>query len=145
MIKVNSVIQITGRSLEAIQERAQWALGQTAEELHQRIDQDQVVPRMNGVLSGSGFFIDLSEIRTGTVYLVHSTPYARRLYYHPEYKFHREAWTDEVTDEDGNTHVYQYDGNANAKGKWFEDYVEGGREVRFVHETFQEFLNRYRP
>ena len=55
--------------------------------------------------------------------LVSEGPYARRLYYHPEYNFHKEE-------------------NPDAKGRWLEDWMPGGRKENFVQETFAECLRR---
>ena len=55
--------------------------------------------------------------------LVSEGPYARRLYYHPEYNFHKEE-------------------NPDAKGRWLEDWMPGGRKENFVQETFAENLRR---
>ena len=85
------------------------------------VDQAQVVPRDQGALSGEKFFIDYTEVKNGKVSLVHEGPYARRLYYHPEYHFNKDA-------------------NPNAKGKWFEDWAPGGIKEKQVHEAFARFM-----
>ena len=128
LIKVKSVVKINPSLISDIKASAVRALEQTAAALQTEVVQAQVVPRMDGTLQGEAFFVDTSESWEGRVSLVHSTPYARRLYYHPEYHFHREAWTDSK----GRNH----DGNPNAKGKWFDDWTDG----QFVAETFQRFL-----
>lgn len=51
-----------------------------------------------------------------------SAPYARRLYYHPEYDFQTEA-------------------NPNAKGKWFEDWVTG-RKKDFAGKIFAKLYKK---
>lgn len=138
MIHVDSIVHINMNRLNNIEAAAVRALEQTGEELHTKIVQDQVVPRMDGDLQGKAFFVDKSESSSGTVHLVHSTPYARRMYYHPEYKFHRAPWSEDITDKEGKTHHYEHDGNPNAKGKWFEDYEPGGKESNFAPDTFRE-------
>ena len=59
------------------------------------------MPFDTGNLQNESTFIDTSQ--SDKVSIVSSTPYARRLYFHPEYNFKR-----------GN--------NANAGGKWFESF-----------------------
>ncbi len=110
------------------------ALEKTAELLHTEIAQDCVIPRMDGALQGEKFFIDNSNADAGHVSLVHEGPYARRLYYHPEYNFHREPWED----ENGRRH----DGNPNAKGHWFEDWEEGGKHADFAQNTFEKLYKQ---
>lgn len=75
-----------------------------------------------GTLQNESTFVDYSNSSKGTVTLVSSTPYARRLYYHPEYNF--------------KTHE-----NTNAKGKWYADWIDG-EEKDFCKKTFKEFYKR---
>lgn len=93
------------------------ALEKTAEALHTEVVQAQVVPRETGALQNENFFVDNTHSSKGTVSLVHSTPYARRLYFHPEYNFNK-------------------DENPNAKGKWFEDWMPGGSKADHVNKIF---------
>lgn len=109
--------------IERLTDAAVEALEQTAEALHTEIVQEQVVPRDTGTLQGEAFFVDDSQSSKGKVTLVHSTPYARRLYFHPEYKFQKHE-------------------NPNAKGKWFEDWQPGGKYEEFAEEAFIELYRR---
>ena len=70
--------------------------------------QAQVVPFRDGTLQGEAFSVDYSGSSSGRVSLTHSTPYARRLYFHPEYNFNKST-------------------NPNARGKWMDDWVEGSK------------------
>lgn len=133
-MKCNSKIKINQRAIRQLSRGAVRALEQTAEALHTEIVRAEVVPRDTGALEGEGFFPDYSKVDKGTATLVHSTPYARRLYFHPEYNFHREPWTDARGKE--------HDGNPNAKGKWFEDWMAGGKEANFAPDTFKELYRR---
>ena len=56
-------------------------------------------------------------------HLVSSTPYARRLYYHPEYRFDKKE-------------------NPNAGAGWFDDWAEGGANQNFAEETFAAIFKR---
>lgn len=123
MIKVNSVIKLNMPKISQMEQAAVIALEQTAEALHTEVVQAQVVPRDKGTLQGEAFFIDKSESSSGKVTLVHSTPYARRLYYHPEYNFSKAE-------------------NPNAKGKWFEDWEAGGKHADFCQKVFKEIYRR---
>ena len=106
MAGVKSIVKIDKGRLKRLSCAQVAALEKTAEELHTEIQQEQVVPRRDGILQGEQFFVDYSNSRNGTVSLVHATPYARRLYYHPEYDFSK-------------------DENPNARGKWFEPWISG--------------------
>lgn len=122
-MKATSKIQIDYRKIAELTGAAVTALEQTAEALHTEVIQAQVVPRDTGNLQNEAFFVDYSHCAEGTATLAHSTPYARRLYYHPEYNFQ--------------THE-----NPNAKGKWFEDWLPGGKNEAFCEKAFKELYRR---
>lgn len=104
--------------LRKIQEQA---LEMTAEAVLTDIKTRAVVPKETGELERSGH-VDVSEIKRGVAYIVFDTPYARRLYFHPEYNF-------------------RTDKNPNARGKWMEDYHAGDRR-QWVIETFGKFVKQ---
>lgn len=108
------------RQLEAAQVKA---LEQTAEALHTEVVQAEVFPRDTGALQNESTFVDTSESRQGKVSLVSSTPYARRLYFHPEYHF-------------------QTDENRHAKGEWYADWLPGGQNEDFCINTFKQIYRR---
>lgn len=121
---VKSTVKIYNQRVRRIEKAERLALEQTAKELQSEIRDALVIPMDTGALHDTKFFIDYSMSAEGKVELVHEGPYARRMYYHPEYHFNK----DEAT---------------NAKGKWFEDWLPGGREAYKVNEKFAEFLRRY--
>lgn len=123
MIRVNSRVDINRRVLRNITEAHVKALEKTAEALHTDIIQAQVMPRDTGALQGEKTFVDYSDVSCGHAAIVSEGPYARRLYYHPEYHFSKEE-------------------NPNAKGEWFEDYLPGGKKEGFARKAFQEFFRR---
>ena len=119
-MQVKSTVKINMSRIKQLTQAAVTALELTAESLHTEVIQAQVIPRDNGVLQGEkGLFVDYSESSEGKVSLVHEGPYARRLYYHPEYNFR--------TDE-----------NPNAKGHWFEEWEPGGSKTKHVTESFKK-------
>ena len=118
------------------------ALEMTAEALHTHVVQAQVIPRMDGTLQGPAMSIDRTQAAMGTVSIVHSTPYARRLYFHPEYNFHREPWEETRKNKDGSISHLTHEGNPNAKGKWFEDYFPGGKHQNYCFKAYQKFFRR---
>lgn len=134
MVRVRSRVRINSTNINRINQVSKTALEQTAEALHTEIVQAQVVPRKDGALQGEKFYVDTSKLARGKVKLVFEGPYARRLYYHPEYNFHREAWID----PQGRSH----DGNPNAKGHWLDDWLPGGQYQDFVRHTFEELVTQ---
>lgn len=123
MIKVSSSVRINMPAIRKLTEAATTALELTGEHLHDEVQQAQVIPRRDGTLQGEAFFLDTSKSSNGKVSLVHSTPYARRLYFHPEYKFSKAE-------------------NPHAKGKWFEDWMEGGKREKEAIKAYAEFYRR---
>ena len=75
-----------------------------------------------GHLQNDSTFVDCSQSRNGKVTIVSNTPYARRLYFHPEYHFD--------TGE-----------NPNARGKWYDDWIYGNR-AEFCIETYKKIYRR---
>lgn len=142
MIKVSSTVKLNLPKIRELTQAQVTALEMTAEALHTEIVQAQVVPRRDGALQGEGFFVDTSMSGSGKVTLVHATPYARRMYFHPEYDFHKGPWEEDWTDKEGNHHHVKHDGNPNAKGKWFADWEEGGRYESFAAEAYKKIYRR---
>lgn len=106
MIKVTSKVKLNMPKIKQLMQAQITALEQTAEALHTEVVQAQVIPRDTGALQNESTFVDCSDSHRGKVSIVSSTPYARRLYFHPEYHFQKGE-------------------NPNAKGKWYEDWLPG--------------------
>lgn len=123
MAAVKSIVKLNRGRIRQLDRATVRALEQTAEALHTEVVQAQVIPRDTGALQNEKMFVDTSESSTGHVDLVHEGPYARRLYYHPEYNFRK-------------------DENPNAKGKWFEDWLSGGSQEDFAQRTFNEIYKK---
>lgn len=121
-MKVTSTVNIYDAVIERLDRAAQTALAKTVEALHTDVVQSQVIPRDTGALQNESTFVDLSELTSGQASLVSSTPYARRLYYHPEYNFQKSE-------------------NPHAKGRWMEDYVSGSKKD-FVQDTFEQMYKK---
>lgn len=98
------------------------ALEQTTEAILSDIKTSAVVPKDTGELERSGF-VDLSRIDSGVTSIIFDTPYARRLYWHPEYNFRQ-------------------DKNANAQGKWMQSYIDGDNK-EFVTDTYKHFFKMF--
>ena len=123
MIKASSKIQLDFGKIHMLTRATEVALEQTAEALRTEVQQAQVMPFDTGALQNDFTFVDDSEISQGIAVLVSSTPYARRLYFHPEYDF-------------------QTAENSNAKGEWYKDWLPGGIYENYASETFKRFYKK---
>ena len=121
-VKVSSTIKLNEAKLKELTRQQYISLAQTADALVTDLRDSQTMPFDTGNLQNDSTFIDDSEKEQGRVSVVSSTPYARRLYYHPEYN-------------------YRTTNNANAGGKWFEPYISGNR-TDFLKDTFAKLFKR---
>lgn len=109
--------------IQELNQAAVSALERTAEALHTEVVQAQIMPFETGHLQEDATFVEYQHSAQGKVSIVSSTPYARRLYYHPEYNF-------------------QTDENPFAGGEWFEPWLPGGLSAGFAKEAFQRFYKK---
>lgn len=114
--KVTSTVKLYPHAIKKLTDAQVKALEMTAEALHTDVVQSQVMPRDTGHLQDESTFVDYSQSKNGTVSLVSQTPYARRLYYHPEYNFRKTE-------------------NPNAQGKWLEPWISGEKKD-FCKDTY---------
>ena len=90
LISVNSVVRLNLPKIRQLTDAQITALEETAEAVHTAVEQAQVFPFDKGTLQGEATFLDRSQSKNGKVTIVSSTPYARRLYFHPEYHFSKD-------------------------------------------------------
>ncbi len=140
-MQVTSRVIVDHARIQQLTDIAKEALFETAGALRTEVQQAQVVPRDLGTLQGEAFFVDNSQLANGKVSLVHNTRYARRLYFHPEYNFHREEWFEERLDSEGRIRRIKHDGNINAQGKWLEPWISGDNK-EFCPKTFKKLYRR---
>ena len=76
--------------LKQLDTAQQTALRNTTDALLKQIKNSQVMPFDTGNLQNESTFADYSNLANGETKIVSSTPYARRLYYHPEFNFSRD-------------------------------------------------------
>lgn len=124
MIHANSRVIFDFGTINRLEKAQIQALEQTGEFLHTEIIQAQVVPFRDGTLQGEAFSVDYSDSGSGRVSLTHSTPYARRLYFHPEYNFNKST-------------------NPNARGKWMDDWADGSKteDIKKAYAAFYKKLS----
>ena len=101
-VQVTSRVELNMSVLNMLDNAQFEALAQTADATLTELRDRQVMPFDTGNLQNDSTFVDDSQ--RDKVSIVSSTPYARRLYFHPEYNYRR-----------GN--------NASAGGKWFESFL----------------------
>ena len=122
-MQVKSTVKLNMPRINQMTQAAVVALEKTAEALHTEVVQAQIMPFDTGNLQNESTFVDKSQSSGGKVSLVSSTPYARRLYYHPEY------------------HFQKYE-NPFAGGKWFDPWLPGGVSSDFCKEAFKKFYKK---
>lgn len=118
----SSTVKIYGNVINNLLQSQITALEQTAEALHKEVVQAQVMPRDTGNLQNTSTFVDKTESAKGAVSLVSNTPYARRLYFHPEYNFSKLE-------------------NPNAKGMWLDDWITGSNK-NFCRDAYAALYKR---
>lgn len=123
MIRANSRVTIFRSKVKHLTQAQVTALEQTAEALHTEVVQAQVMPFDSGNLQNESTYVDTSESNRGKVSIVNATPYARRMYYHPEYDF-------------------QTDENPYAGGEWFEPWMSGGISEDFARKAYERIYRR---
>ncbi|MGG5401876.1 minor capsid protein [Clostridioides difficile] len=106
--KLSIDIKINNTKINKLKKAQREAAKMTAEALKTEINTMQVVPKQTGVLEES-VSINLKLLNKGQLKITYDTPYARRLYYHPEYNFRK-------------------DKNKNAQGRWLEVFTEGNKK-----------------
>lgn len=122
MISVNSTVKLNFPKIQQLTRAQVMALEQTAEALHTNVVQAQVFPRDTGNLQNESTFVDYSESSQGKVSIISSTPYARRLYFHPEYHFQKAE-------------------NPNARGEWYEDWISG-EKAEYCRKAYKQIYRR---
>lgn len=116
-VKVN--IELNQANIKKIQDAMAKALPGTLDAMVTEINNAQVVPKETGNLEESV----VTGVENGVGYISYNTPYARRLYYHPEYNFRQ-------------------DKNPNAQGRWMDDFIYGEKK-NWLSKTFGKLLRMY--
>jgi hypothetical protein len=119
---MNIKVNVKPQAIKALTIAHKKAAMMTAEQMRHEIITDAVIPFDTGNLQNVVTYVDNSEIAKGEIKIVHDAPYARRLYYHPEYNFQKTF-------------------NVNARGEWWSEWLEGKKKKRPV-KLFKEFYRR---
>lgn len=123
MFSVNSTIKLNFGVIKQMSRNAQKALEQTGDALLTEEKNSEVMPFDTGNLQNESTFVDYSNSEKGVVSIISNTPYARRLYYHPEYNFSNEE-------------------NIAAGAEWHTPWEAGGTRQNFCVETFAQIYRR---
>lgn len=115
-------VRMTQGALRRLSQAAVTALEQTAEAVKTDVIAKNVMPFDTGTMQNESMSIDTANSRRGKVSITVDTPYARRLYYHPEYNFHT-------------------DKNPHAQGRWFDPWIDG-QYRDFAGRTFKTLYRR---
>lgn len=116
-VQVSSRVELNVSVLNALDNAQYEALAMTADATLTELRDRQTMPFDTGNLQNDSTFIDDSQ--RDKVSIVSSTPYARRLYFHPEYNYRR-----------GN--------NASAGGKWFDSFLNDD----FIASAFAKLMKQ---
>ena len=116
-IQVSSRVELNVSVLNALDNAQYEALAMTADATLTELRDRQTMPFDTGNLQNDSTFVDDSQ--RDKVSIVSSTPYARRLYFHPEYNYRR-----------GN--------NTSAGGKWFESFLND----TFIQNAYAKLLKQ---
>ena len=116
-VQVTSRVELNYGVLNMLDNAQFEALAQTADATLTELRDRQVMPFDTGNLQNDSTFVDDSQ--KTTVSIVSSTPYARRLYFHPEYNYRRSN-------------------NSNAGGKWFESFLNDD----FIANAYAQLLKQ---
>lgn len=120
---VSSKIKLNLPVINKLNAAQQAALHDTTDALLTQVKNTEVMPFDSGNLQNESTFADYTNLANGKTKIVSSTPYARRLYFHPEYNFSREE-------------------NIAAGGKWLAPWLEGGTRQNFWQKAFARFYKR---
>ena len=101
-VQVTSRIILDQSAIDRLDKVAIECIALTADATLTELRDRQVMPFDTGNLQNDSTFVDDSQ--KGKASIVSSTPYARRLYFHPEYNYRR-------------------NNNGNAGGRWFDSFL----------------------
>lgn len=116
--KVKGKINLKNNAM--IKQIAIQSLVETADAVKSDLQTSETMPYDTGELQNRSTFVDDSKKDSGKVSIVSDTPYARRLYMHPEYNFRKNK-------------------NKNAGGEWFEPYINGNKKD-FAKKKFAKIM-----
>lgn len=121
-MKVKVRAKINKGKLQQISKNTEKALIMTSEAIKTDLYQSQTMPFDTGNMQNKSTFVDDTQSKNGVVKLITDTPYARKMYFHPEYKFKK-------------------NNNQNAQGRWLDIYITGVKKD-FAQKTFAKLMKK---
>jgi len=119
-------MQVTSRinhtNLKILDDKMKRCLLKATDAMLNDVRQAQIMPFETGAMQNRGTFVDDSQINKGIALIKTDTPYARRLYFHPEFNFRTNK-------------------NPNAQGQWYEPWIHGSKKL-FLSMAFAKFMRR---
>lgn len=115
-------VRMNHGALRRLSQATVTALEQTAEAVKTEVISHNVMPFDSGTMQNESMSIDTSHSARGKVSITVDTPYARKMYFHPEYDF-------------------RTDRNPNAGGRWFDPWIDGEHKD-FAGRAFRELYRR---
>lgn len=113
-VKVN--LKLNPQAIKKIEEASVKALPLTMEATKTEINNMQVAPKETGNLEESA----ATGAEGNKGFISYNTPYARKMYFHPEYNFRQ-------------------DKNPNAQGRWLDSFIYGPNK-NWLANTYGIFL-----
>lgn len=119
---VSSKVKLNVPKINQLSKASITSLEKTVNALHTEVVNAQVMPFDTGNMQNDNTYEDYSNSSKGKVSLVTATPYARRVYFHPEYNFQTKE-------------------NPNAQGNWLEPWISG-KNKDFCKKAFAQFYKK---
>ena len=120
---MSSRVVIDKKKVSILENAAIQALSKLGDFVLDDVVEKQVIPFDVGTLQNESTYVERKNLNDGCISIVSSTPYARRLYFNPDYNFNKAN-------------------NPNAKGKWFEDWQNGGKHEKEVTRAYAFFIKK---
>lgn len=125
-----SIIQFTDAKVElnpawlkSFDSKKTTALEQTGDSLLTDLIMSQTMPFDTGALQNLLTYIDYELAKDGTIRLISMGPYARRLYFNPDFNFRQ-------------------DKNPHAGGRWLDPYLPGHSKGMFIPRVFAMHMKK---
>ena len=115
-------IKLNNSALSKLSKAQAQALEMTGQQVLNDLRNAQTVPFDTGNLQNDQTYVDTENSSNGNVGIVSDTPYARRLYFHPEINFQKGK-------------------NPNAGAAWFDPYLSGEKK-KLIKSWFKQFIQR---
>ena len=112
-------VKMNQSALSTLARAQRQALEMTGQQVLNDVRDSQTMPFDTGNMQNTQSYMDDSKSKDGKVSVVPDTPYARRLYFHPEYNFQKGK-------------------NPNAGAGWFDPYLDGKK----IKAWFKQFVKR---